>query len=231
MIVAGFQPLTLIDFPGTISTIVFTKGCIFRCPYCHNPELVEPETWDGIKAEEFFSFLKRRRGMLEGVVVSGGEPTLHKDLPDFIREIKQLGYTVKLDTNRINPTMVSSLIHDRLIDYVAMDIKHTWSKYQSVAQIDEKKQDQLSQCKETMDILRSSGISYEWRTTVYPKVHNEQDIREIVQGLQPGESYFLQEMQYHTTLRKLSPDENRIDISALTEQLQREFPSLSLAVR
>jgi pyruvate-formate lyase-activating enzyme len=82
-----------------------------------------------------------------------------------------------------------------------------------------------------MDILRSSGISYEWRTTVYPKVHNEQDIREIVQGLQPGESYFLQEMQYHTTLRKLSPDENRIDISALTEQLQREFPSLSLAVR
>jgi pyruvate formate lyase activating enzyme len=231
MIVAGFQPLTLIDFPGTISTIVFTKGCIFRCPYCHNPELVEPETWDGIKAEEFFSFLKRRRGMLEGVVVSGGEPTLHKDLPDFIREIKQLGYTVKLDTNGINPTMVSSLIHDRLIDYVAMDIKHTWSKYQSVAQIDEKKQDQLSQCKETMDILRSSGISYEWRTTVYPKVHNEQDIREIVQGLQPGESYFLQEMQYHTTLRKLSPDENRIDISALTEQLQREFPSLSLAVR
>jgi len=126
MIIAGLQKTTLIDYPGKIACVVFLAGCNFRCPWCYSSELVLPEKiikQPRIKEEEFFSFLKDRKGLLEGVVICGGEPTINKDLPQFIEKIKKLGYSVKLDTNGSNPEMLKDLVKSDLIDYVAMDIK------------------------------------------------------------------------------------------------------------
>jgi pyruvate formate lyase activating enzyme len=231
MIIGGYQPLSLIDYPEKIAAIVFTKGCVFRCPYCHNPELVEPESWDGKDAEEFFDFLKRRTHMLDGVVVTGGEPTLHADLPEFIKKIKALGYAVKLDTNGINPKMVRQLIKERLIDYVAMDIKHTWDKYQLVANVKEKNLKLLENCRETMELLRTSDIPYEWRTTVFPAVHEKQDIEEIAASLLPNERYYLQEMRYAVTLKKNLDRSKQLDLPEIVRELQTTYPGLALDTR
>ena len=129
MKISGLQKLTLLDYPGKMACTVFTYGCNFRCPFCHNALLVTEENSDCIDEDEFFSFLKKRQGILDGVCISGGEPTLQKDLPEFISKIKALGYYVKLDTNGSSPLLLKKLIEEKLIDYVAMDIKNSPAKY------------------------------------------------------------------------------------------------------
>lgn len=234
MIVGGFQPLSLVDYPGKVATIVFTQGCLFRCPFCHNPKLVsqkmEPSEEERRTEERFWEHLKRRAGFIDGVVVTGGEPTLHADLPEFLARIKSLGYLVKLDTNGISPEMVREMLSQKLVDYFAMDLKDVWERYQRIANIAPEHVAMLANCEKTFEIIRNSGIPYEWRTTVLPGVHTDESFVEIARQLLPGERYYLQDINYAVTLRKLDSSK-RLDVPAIAERLRREFPELVIDIR
>jgi pyruvate formate lyase activating enzyme len=197
--IGGLQKTTLIDYPGRISCTVFLIGCDFRCPWCYSSELVLPEKiklQPRISEKEFFSFLKERQGLLEGVVVCGGEPTIHKDLPDFIKKIKELGYLVKLDTNGSNPEMLKKLIDEKLIDYIAMDIKQCQKKYDLVTGV----KIDFEKIKESINLIKNSGIDYEFRTTVVPTIHNKEDIIQIARDIAPAKRFFLQNFRPEKTI-------------------------------
>jgi len=178
MLIGGFQKFSLSDFPGKISSIVFTRGCNFRCPYCHNPELVEPERYVSPIAEaEIISHLQSRSGRIQGVVVTGGEPTQHEDLPEFLERVRKIGCEVKLDTNGSNPALLERIVSSGLADYIALDVKAPLRLYPSVARVPVN----------TADILRSirlvieSGIPHEMRTTYLESLLTLDDMREIAE--------------------------------------------------
>jgi pyruvate formate lyase activating enzyme len=208
--VGGLQKLTLIDYPGRLAATVFFMGCNFRCPFCYNPELVLPEKikkQSKIPEKYFFDFLKERKGLLGGVCVTGGEPTLNKDLPAFIRKIKKLGFLVKLDTNGSNPEMLKKLINSKLVDYVAMDIKAPLGakvqsskfKVQSYEKATGIKAD-LDKIKKSIGIIKNSGIDYEFRTTVVPTIHTKEDILQIARNISPAKKYYLQNFRSEKTI-------------------------------
>ncbi len=186
MKLGGLQKLTLLDFPQKVACTVFTPGCNFRCPFCHNASLVLSED-DEFSVDEFFSFLKKRQGLLEGVCITGGEPLLQKDIEDFIREIKNLGFLVKLDTNGSFPEKLSKLLP--LLDYVAMDIKNSPKKYLITAGVD---YDILDKVNQSIQILRSSCTEYEFRTTVTKELHSIEDFDQIGIWLEGVPRYYLQ---------------------------------------
>ncbi|MBI2138056.1 anaerobic ribonucleoside-triphosphate reductase activating protein [Candidatus Woesearchaeota archaeon] len=192
MIIKGFQPLTLLDFPGQLAAIVFTAGCPWRCPYCYNKPLATNSTkLPEISQEDIFSFLGTRKGKLDGVVITGGEPTIHKDLPDFIKKIKALGFLVKLDTNGTNPKMLKELVDDKLLDYIAMDIKASPSGYAIAAGA---KAD-IEAIKETAKLMMGSGVEYEFRTTSLPAIVKESDFLEIAAWIRGAKKYCLQQFK------------------------------------
>ena len=190
MLLGGFQKLTLIDYPGKLAATVFTVGCSFRCPFCHNPELVSGIKYQASSAleKEFFAFLKKRRGKLEGVCITGGEPTIQPDLVEFIKKIKRLGYSVKLDTNGTRPDVLKKIIDGRLADYFAMDIKNNLENYDraSGAKTDKER------IKLSVDLIRNSRILYEFRTTVVPGIHKEKNFIDIAKWLNGSRVYYLQ---------------------------------------
>ena len=189
MKIGGLIKFTLIDFPGRPAAVVFTQGCNFRCRYCHNPELVYPHLFaEPVAMEEIYSFLKRRQGTLEGVVVSGGEPTLHEDLPAFMADLKAMGYATKLDTNGTRPDMLRELLDKKLLDYIAMDIKAPLEKYSLITGVDFNPE----VLKQSMDRIRQSGLEYEFRTTYDKEVLTDADISTITQRLN-GKNYRVQE--------------------------------------
>lgn len=190
MIFGGLQKLTLLDFPGTVSCIVFTKGCNFLCPFCHNAPLVN-RAGDAqeIDEEEVISFLKKRKGVLEGVVITGGEPLLHSELENFIFRVRALGYKVKLDTNGSRPAYLKSLVSKGLLDYVAMDIKNSFRKYFLTAGTDKVG---INDIEESIDFLLSGVVPYEFRTTVTAELHTTQDIVSIARRIEGADRYFLQ---------------------------------------
>ena len=197
MQICGLQKLTVIDFPGRLAATVFLCGCNLRCPWCYSRELVLPEEIERqpkITEKDFFEFLTERKGMLEGVVICGGEPTINKELSDFIKKIKKLGYLVKLDTNGSNPQALKKLLDEKLIDYVALDIKLPKEKYQKVLGIDVKDID------ESIKTLKDSNIDFEFRTTVVPTVHTKEDIIKIAQWLSPAKKYYLQNFRPEKTV-------------------------------
>lgn len=201
MLIGGLQKSTLIDFPGKIACTVFTVGCNFRCPFCHNPELVDRDNFklNGIIDEEdFFSFLSARKGVLDGVCVTGGEPMLHVDLPDFLKRIKNLGFLTKLDTNGTNPQMLEKLIDEKLVDYIAMDIKTKLktqnSKLKTYEEVVGAKVN-LEDIKKSIKIIMESGLDYEFRTTVVPGLHTEEDIIEIAKEIRGAKKYYLQQFR------------------------------------
>lgn len=205
MEIGGLEKLTLIDFPGRLACTVFLIGCNFRCPFCYSSELVLPEKikkQPRISEEDFFNFLKERKGLLEGCVLCGGEPTIHKDLEEFAGRIKKFGYALKLDTNGSNPEMLKRLIDKKLVDYVAMDIKQSqisnskFQKYNKAAGVEVN----LSNIKTSIEILKNSGIDYEFRTTVVPSIHTEEDILNIAQEIGPAKRYYLQNFRAEKTL-------------------------------
>jgi pyruvate formate lyase activating enzyme len=200
MIIGGLQKLTLIDFPGKLAATVFLSGCPFRCPWCYSSELVLPEKIEKqpkISQKEFFDFLEEKKGLLEGVVICGGEPTMNSDLPDFAEKIKRFGYAIKLDTNGTNPEMLKNLIEKKLIDYIAMDIKAPLTmNYESAVGV---KVD-LEKIKESVEIIKSSGVDYEFRTTVIPDIHTKEDIVQIAKDIGPAKRYFLQKFRPEKTL-------------------------------
>ncbi len=189
MKIGGLIKFTLIDFPGRPAAVVFTQGCNFRCRYCHNPELVYPHMFaEPVAKEEIYSFLKRRQGTLEGVVVSGGEPTLHEDLPQFLTDLKAMGYATKLDTNGTRPEMLRQLLDAKLLDYIAMDIKAPLEKYALITGVDFNPE----VLKQSIDLIRQSGLEYEFRTTYDKEVLTDADISVITQRLN-GKNYRVQE--------------------------------------
>lgn len=198
MLLGGLQKFTLIDYPGKVAATVFTVGCNFLCPFCHNPELVDLKMIKGqpiISENEFFEFLKSRQGQLDGVCITGGEPTLHKDLPDFIKKIKELGFAVKLDTNGSHPEILEKLIAEKLLDYIAMDIKAPADKYNEIAG-----GAGIDKIKKSVELIKNSGIDYEFRTTVVPKFHKKEDIVKIAEWLKGSKKYFLQQFYPTKTL-------------------------------
>jgi len=190
MKIKGIQKLTLLDYPGKIATTVFLGGCNFRCPFCHNASLVIPEKEGATLSEEgFFGFLEARRGKLQAVCISGGEPTLYPDLPTFIKKIRALGYAVKLDTNGYRPEVLEALISEGLVDYVAMDIKNSQAKYGRTVGIEGF---DLSPIERSIEVLRRGAVDYEFRTTVVRELHSHEDIMAIGRWLSGGEKFFLQ---------------------------------------
>ena len=178
MKLGGLVKFTLIDFPGTPAAIVFTQGCNFRCRYCHNPELVYPHLFTpSMPEEEVMNFLKRRQGTLEGVVVSGGEPTLQEDLVRFMTDIKALGYKTKLDTNGTRPEVLRELIDKKLVDFIAMDLKAPLEKYASITGVEANS----VVLQQSMDLIRNSAIGYQFRTTYDKEVLTDDDIAALTQ--------------------------------------------------
>ena len=191
MLIKGLQKLTLLDFPERMACTVFTFGCNFRCPFCHNASLVLSDRADdaSISEDELFSFLRKRRGILEGVCITGGEPTLQPDLPDFIRRIKELGYAVKLDTNGYRPAVLKALVSEGLLDYVAMDIKNSLSRYGDTVGISPF---DTAPVEESMDYLMEGHVPFEFRTTLVKGLHTPESIAEMGQRLAGEEAFFLQ---------------------------------------
>ncbi|MBQ8168153.1 anaerobic ribonucleoside-triphosphate reductase activating protein [bacterium] len=194
MRIGGIQKTSLLDFPNMISAIVFTKGCNFACGYCHNPELFNSGA--EYSASEFFEFLETRKGKLDGVVVTGGEPCLQPDLIDFIKKIKSMEFLVKLDTNGTFPNILEELLNENLLDYIAMDIKAPLEKYQEITG-SSISTDKIS---ESINIIMNSGIDYEFRTTVVKSQLNFDDFEKIGDLIQGASKYYLQKFVPTKTL-------------------------------
>lgn len=200
MKILGLQKTTLLDFPGHTACTIFTPHCNLRCPFCHNGGLVLPESDAEYKSEEeIFAFLKKRAGILDGMAITGGEPLLQPDIADFIKKVRELGYKIKLDTNGAFPDKLKELLDAGLIDYVAMDVKNSKEKYGitvGIPDID------ITPFERSIEIIKSSGIAYEFRTTVVREFHTEDDIVAIAKWLGKPEKYFLQ--AYHDSENMLS---------------------------
>ncbi len=191
MILRGLQKTGLLDFPGLLSCTVFTGGCNFRCPFCHNASLVGGGG-EELSEEELLAFLDKRKGLLDGVCVTGGEPCLHDDLPRLLRAIKERGYKVKLDTNGSRPEMLSRLLSEGLLDYVAMDIKNAPEKYPFTCGTKESAWDKVT---ESLALLRESGVTFELRTTLVKGHHTPADLVAIGKAVAPAPLYFLQNFE------------------------------------
>lgn len=189
MKIHGLQKMTLLDYPGKVACTVFLGGCDFRCPYCHNAELLDGSCPPLMESEELLSFLEKRKGLLDGVAVTGGEPLLREDLPDLLRKIRSMGYAIKLDTNGTHPDRLRTLIEEGLVDYVAMDIKNSPAKYAETAGV--QKLD-LTPVRESVSLLLSGSVEYEFRTTVCAQLHKDADILAIAQWIQGASRYFIQ---------------------------------------
>lgn len=190
MHIGGLQKVSLLDFPGKIAATVFLPGCNMRCPFCHNAPLVltEQRLDPGLTEQELLSFLQTRQGKLDGVCITGGEPTLHKGLPDLLRKIKDMGFQLKLDTNGTNPGMLAALLKEGLLDYVAMDIKNSPEKYPITCG-----GDHLEAVRQSAALLMNSDVEYEFRTTAVRQLHTPEDIKKIGIWLSGAKRYYIQQ--------------------------------------
>jgi len=189
MDIKGLQKTTLLDFPSKVACTVFTGGCNFRCPFCHNASLVlRPDAAPSLDTEKFFDFLKKRQGILDGVCITGGEPLLSKDIIPFMERIRSLGFLIKLDTNGSFPERLLEIINLGLVDYVAMDIKNSEEKYAATCGIHKFPVGVY----QSAEIIMSSGIDYEFRTTVIDELHEVEDIAKIAEQIQGAKRYFIQ---------------------------------------
>lgn len=222
MQIGGLQRISLIEYPGRISAIVFTQGCNFRCPYCHNPELVDPDQYAPlIQEEEVFAFLEKRRGKLDAVTVTGGEPTLQADLERFLFTIRNMGYLIKVDTNGSHPDVLEKLIRTGLVDYLAMDLKGPLTKYRRIASV----KVAAPAIRESIDLITASGIEHEFRTTVVRSQLDLPDLLSMAKMVKKADCYVLQPFVPARTLdpsflaeTSYSPEE----FSAIRERLEKE---------
>ncbi len=190
MNIQGFQKLTLLDYPGKMACTVFTGGCNFRCPFCHNTGLVvAPNENEPFTVREIFEFLEKRKNTLEGVCITGGEPLLEKDLLDFLAGVKQMGFSVKLDTNGYLTGRLKEILAAGVVDYVAMDIKNSFEKYGITAGIENMN---VAPIRESIALLASSGVEYEFRTTAVKELHTEDDFEKISEMIRGCDKYFIQ---------------------------------------
>lgn len=206
MRIGGFEKQSFIDWEGRIVAVIFTKGCNFRCGFCHNPALVLPELYNkelDITKKTLFDFLEKRKTWLEGIVISGGEPTLYNNLDEFVLKIKEYGFNIKLDTNGSNPLMLKKLINKNLVDYVAMDIKTVPEKTKYMKITNSKDPEIVEKVKNSIRILRKSKIEYQLRTTIHPDFHSKPVI-EMLKGEFSDENYVLQEFRHGVTIDSMN---------------------------
>lgn len=194
MKVTGIQKLTLLDYPGVVACTVFTAGCNFRCPFCHNAMLVLPEQIDDecLTDDEVFGFLKKRRGVLDGVAVTGGEPLLHADMPEFLARVKELGYKIKLDTNGSNPELLYEIVKNKLVDRVAMDIKNAPEEYARTIGL---KSFDIAPVERSKEMLLRGDIDYEFRTTVVKGIHTKESLIGAAKWIEGAKEYYLQQFK------------------------------------
>ncbi len=216
MRICGLQKTTLLDYPGKVACTLFLGGCNFRCPFCQNAELLDGKGGEDISEEELFSFLSRRQGILDGVCVTGGEPLL-SDVRPLLSRIKELGFSVKLDTNGSFPARLKALVADGLVDCVAMDIKTAFSRYKKVAGADV----DVAKIEESADFLLGGSLPYEFRTTVAQELHSAEDMLEIGRRLRGAKAYFLQNFRDGDTVL-------RRGLHPLTDEQLRTFKNLLL---
>lgn len=215
MKICGLQKTTLLDFPGHVAATIFTGGCNFRCPFCHNSELLSNDAPEAYSVEEVLSFLTKRRGILEGIAITGGEPTLQPDLSDFIRDVRKLGYRIKLDTNGYRPQVLEKLCSEGLLDYVAMDIKTCKERYPAVAGIPSICMDHID---ESVRFLMKSPVPCEFRTTVVKELHTAEDFEKIASWISGASRYFLQ--NYVDSGNVLNPGYTSCSPQELTRYLE-----------
>lgn len=187
MKISGFDKLTLLNYPDKVACTIFTSGCNLRCPFCHNSGLVT-NNYNEISFDSIYEYLKKRIGILDGVCITGGEPLIHADIKNYIKKIKDLGYLVKIDTNGCNPKLLKELIDLKLVDYIAMDIKNIYSKYDITSGV----KVNIDNIKKSISIIENSGIDYEFRTTIVKEFHSTQDIKEILSYISSNSNYYIQ---------------------------------------
>ena len=193
MLINGFQKLTLLDFPGHTACTVFTGGCNMRCPFCHNASLVlRVSQQETVREEDVFSFLKKRQGLLDGVCVTGGEPTLQPDLPEFLAKLRELGYQTKLDTNGLRPDVLEAVLERGLADYIAMDIKSSRERYAAVCGMEDV---DIGKIERSTGLLMNGKTPFEFRTTVVRELHGEADFEAIGKWLSGAQRFFLQQFK------------------------------------
>ncbi|MBR3638115.1 MAG: anaerobic ribonucleoside-triphosphate reductase activating protein [Lachnospiraceae bacterium] len=227
MEIHGFNKTTLLDYPGHVACTVFTGHCNMRCPFCHNGDLVlTPGSQPAISEEEFFSFLNKRKNILEGVAITGGEPTIQADLPEFIKRIKDFNLEVKLDSNGMRPEILRKLMDENLVDYFAMDIKSSKSRYAyatGIANFD------LGPVEESVSLLMENRVPYEFRTTVLKPFHNTEVFEEIAEWIKDCSQYYLQNyVDSHRILKDLLPEEEKLKYP---ESFEAFKPDELIAVR
>lgn len=222
--ISGIQKLTLLDYPEHTACTLFVPYCNFRCPFCHNSELLsgDAEFYD---ENEIFAFLKKRKGVLEGVCITGGEPTIYTDLDRFIRDIRALGYRIKLDTNGYMPDRLGALVNEGLLDYIAMDIKNSPERYAETAGLPIDSFD-ISPIVQSIDIIKNSGVKYEFRTTVVTELFDENSIAGAAKMIVGAERYFLQSFVMRDTVpSKLLTPPQRIVMSRYLDIVKEYVPS------
>ena len=224
MNIGGLQKVSLIDFPGKISAIIFTQGCNFRCPYCHNPQLVDPKLYRPcLFSKDILDFLAHRRGKLDAVTITGGEPTLQEDLIPLIQKIRKMGFAVKLDSNGSRPAVLDRLLKEKLLDFIALDIKAPLDKYSQVVKV----QMDTGAIAQSVRLVIQSKIPQEFRTTVVKSMLTQKDILAIAKEIAGAKRYALQRFQPAQTLdpefagEQLFPEE---ELLKLKKQLEKMFP-------
>lgn len=229
MVISGFQKLTLVDYPGYTACILFTQGCNFKCPFCHNSGLITGTNKSNIINEQvIFDYLDKRKGLIDGVCISGGEPLLQTDIELFIKKIKERGYKIKLDTNGSKPSLLKKLIDGNLLDYVAMDFKNTFSKYDVTTGI----KTNIADIKESIEVLKNSNIDYEFRTTVVKELHSFDDIKEILNFIGTDAKFYIQNYRdCETVLTKGLHGFSEDELLNIEKNLKRKYPNLIIRGR
>ena len=228
MFISGLQKLTLLDYPGRVACTVFTGGCNFRCPFCHNAPLVLPERLaQDTDEEQVLAFLKRRTGILDGVAITGGEPLIHKEIPAFLEKVKTLGFSIKLDTNGSFPEMLERIVRAGLVDRVAMDIKNCPEKYAETIGL---KDFDIAPVERSRSFLMECGIDYEFRTTVVKGIHTEESLLGAAEWIAGAKEYYLQQFKDSgdvIAIEGLSAFDEK-EMHALADAVARFVPSVKV---
>ena len=229
MLISGLQKLTLLDYPGHVACTVFTAGCNFRCPFCHNAPLVLPERIEGDPDGEqtVLQFLRKRQGILDGVAITGGEPLLQRDLPDFLRKIRALGYQIKLDTNGSFPDRLIALVEEGLVDRVAMDVKNSPALYAKTAGLRDL---DLAAVERSKDFLLEGNVDYEFRTTVVKGLHTADSLKEAAAWIRGAKEYYLQQFKDSGDIIAIEGlgAFSGAEMRALAEQIRPIVPAVKL---
>lgn len=228
MKIGGLQRVSLIDYPGLISAVVFLQGCNFKCSYCHNPELVDPRQFRScIRENDVLEFLDTRRGKLDAVSITGGEPALQDKLPAFIKQIKKMGFAVKMDTNGSQPKVIKNLFAEKLLDFIAMDIKAPLEKYKEIVKAPVK----IDSIKESINLILKAKIPHEFRTTVVESQLGENDILQIGELIAGADHYVLQNFVPTKTLDKKFLKEKSFSdekLQQIKNQLEQKIASVTI---